>query len=152
MNAYSTLLIYLKRLAEEDANVNHVTKGDFNEVDLDKMIIPPVVNINILSGSFSNGNTVSFNVELAALQQRDINKEVRTDDFWEQDNEVDNLNETHAILNRIWLKMYRDFEKNNITSSENPNLEAIIFGTAKTLDGWLMTFEVEMPNNIIDIC
>lgn len=152
MNAYSTLLIYLKRLSEEDENVNRVTKGDFSEVDLDKMIIPPVVNINILSGSFSNGNTVNFNVELAALQQRDINKEVRTDDFWEQDNEVDNLNETHAILNRIWLKMYRDFEKNNITSSENPNLEAIIFETAKTLDGWVMTFEVEMPNDIISIC
>jgi hypothetical protein len=152
MNHLSQLYQYIKTIAEEDSNVNHVIKGTVGEVDLDKMIIPPVVNININSGSFTNGNTVNFNVELVCLAQRDINKEVRTDDFWEQDNEIDNLNETHAILNRMWLKMYRDFEKNNITASENPTLTAIIFGTAKLLDGWLLTFEVEMPNDMISLC
>jgi len=104
------LISMLNRLATE------------SEIDLDKMIIQPLVNINITSGSFTNGNTLIFNVELVCLAQRDINKEVRIDDFWEQDNEIDNLNETHAILNRMWLKMYRDFEKNNITASENPRL------------------------------
>lgn len=152
MNHLSQLYQYIKTLAEEDSNVNHVIKGLQSEIDLDKMIIPPVVNINITSGSFTNGNTLIFNVEVVCLAQRDINKEVRTDDFWEQDNEVDNLNETHAILNRMWLKMYRDFEKNNITASENPNLQAIIFGTAKLLDGWVLNFDVEMTNNIISLC
>lgn len=152
MNHLSQLYQYIKTIAEEDSNVNHVIKGLQSEIDLDKMIIPPVVNININSGSFTNGNTLIFKVELVCLAQRDINKEVRTDDFWEQDNEIDNLNETHAILNRMWLKMYKDFNNNNITASENPSLQAIIFGTAKLLDGWVLTFDVEMPNNIISLC
>lgn len=152
MNHLSELYNYIKEIAEQDDNINVVLRGLQSEVDLDKMIIPPLVNINIVSGSFSNGSTVSFNVELVCLAQRDINKEVLIDRFWKQDNEIDNLNETHAILNRMWLKMYKDFEKNNITASENPNLNAIVFGTAKLLDGWVMNFDVDMPNNKINLC
>jgi hypothetical protein len=152
MNHYTQLLYYIKQLAEADPFINHVRKGNLDEADVDKMIIPTLINIDINSGSFTNGNTVNFTVELACLAQRDINKEIRTDDFWLQDNEADNLNETHAVLNRLWLMMYRDFERNNITASENPSLTAIIFGTAKILDGWLLTFDVEMPNDVINLC
>jgi len=152
MNHYTQLLYYIKQLAEADPFINHVTKGNLDEADVDKMVIPTLINIDINSGSFTNGNTVNFTVELACLAQRDINKEIRTDDFWLQDNEADNLNETHAVLNRLWLMMYRDFERNNITASENPSLTAIVFGTAKILDGWLLTFDVEMPNDVINLC
>jgi len=152
MNQYSTLLYYIKELAQSDVFINHVTQGELSEATLDKMIIPTLLNISINSGSFTNGSTVVFSVELACLAQRDINKEVRTDDFWLQDNEVDNMNETHASLNRLWNKMYVDFEKNNITSSENPSLTAITFGTNKLLDGWLLTFDVELPNTELNLC
>jgi cytochrome c peroxidase len=116
------------------------------------MIVPTLVNVTVTGGSFTNGSTVNLDVEIACLAQRDINKEVRTDDFWLQDNEVDNMNETLAILNRLWLTMYKDFEKNNITASENPALSPIIYGTAKILDGWVLTFTVEMPNTTINLC
>jgi hypothetical protein len=152
MNHYTQLLYYIKQLAEADAFVNHVTQGSLAEADVDKMIVPTLVNIAITGGSFTNGSVIVLNVELACLAQRDINKEVRTDDFWLQDNEVDNMNETLAVLNRLWLTMYKDFEKQNITSSENPSLQPIVFGTAKLLDGWLLTFDVEMPNTTINLC
>lgn len=152
MNQYSELLYYIKGLAEADPFINHVTQGTLEQSTVDKMIIPTLVNIFISGGGFTNGNTITFDVELACLSQRDINKEVRTDDFWKQDNEVDNLNETHSVLNRLWNKMYVDFEKENITSSENPTLTPIIFGDAKLLDGWLLTFSVEMPNTTINLC
>ena len=153
MNHFTQLLYYIKQLAEADPFINHVTKGELSEVDVDKMIIPALINIEINSGGFTNTNTVVFNVELACLAERDINKsEVRTDDFWLQDNEADNMNETHAVLNRLWSLMYRDFAENNIRASENPSLESIRFGTAKLLDGWLLTFDVEMPNNKINLC
>jgi len=90
--------------------------------------------------------------EQGANEFRDINKEIRTDKFWEQDNEVDNHNLTLAVLNRMWLKMYTDFEKNNITSSENPTLEIQSFVRTNLLDGWILTFEVEMPNTTISLC
>jgi flagellar basal body P-ring protein FlgI len=152
MNHYTQLLYYIKQLAESDNLVNHVTQGNISKVDVDKMIVPTLVNVTVTGGSFTNGSTVNLDVEIACLAQRDINKEVRTDDFWLQDNEVDNMNETLAILNRLWLTMYKDFEKNNITASENPTLSPIIYGTAKILDGWVLTFTVEMPNTTINLC
>lgn len=152
MNQYSELLYYIKSLADADELVNTITKGDFEKLDLDKKNIFPLVHINITDGGFTNGSVVRFGVQIGAFDIRDINKEIQTDKFFEQDNEVDNHNLTFAILNRMWLQMYVDFEKNNITASENPSLEIQTFTRGNLLDGWILTFEVEVPNTTINLC
>lgn len=152
MNQYTQLLYYLKSLADADEFVNTVTQGDPDKIDWDKGNIFPLVHIVIDSGSFTNGQTIVFNVSLAALQQRDVNNEVISDKFWKQDNEVDNHNEMLAVLNRMWLTMYRDFSENNITASENPELNKITYAHQNTLDGWELNFEVELPNTTINLC
>jgi hypothetical protein len=152
MNQYTELLYYIKQLAENDSFVNTVTKGDFEVLDLDKANIFPLVHVNIFNAGFTNGQTVTFGVQIGCFDIRDINKEVNTDKFWRQDNEVDNHNETLAVLNRMWLKMYTDFEENNITASENPTLEIQSFERSNLLDGWILDFEVEMPNQVINLC
>ena len=152
MNQYTELLYYIKSLADADALVNTVTKGDFELLDLDKANIFPLVHINITDAGFTNGSTVKFSLQVGCFDIRDINKEIRDNKFWEQDNEVDNHNETLAVLNRMWLKMFTDFELNNITASENPTLEIQTFVRGNTLDGWILSFEVEMPNTTISLC
>lgn len=150
MNQLTQLYLYLKQLAEADDLVNSVMKTV--DIDLKKEVMFPMVNINIVSGSFTNGSTVQFNIELACFNQRDINKEINTDDFWGQDNEVDNHNLCVAVLNRMWLNMYTDFEENNITSSENPTFELGSFEGAKLVDGARLTFTVEVPNTELSLC
>lgn len=150
MNQLTQLYLYLKQLAEADDLVNSVIKTV--DIDLKKEVMFPLVNINIISGSFTNGSTVQFNIELACFNQRDINKEINTDDFWGQDNEVDNHNLCVAVLNRMWLNMYTDFEQNNITSSENPTFELGSFEGAKLVDGARLTFTVEVPNTELSLC
>lgn len=150
MNQLTQLYLYLKQLAEADDLVNSVMKTV--DIDLKKEVMFPLVNINIVSGSFTNGSTVNFNIELACFNQRDINKEINTDDFWGQDNEVDNHNLCVAVLNRMWLNMYTDFEENNITSSENPTFELGSFEGAKLVDGARLTFTVEVPNTELSLC
>lgn len=150
MNQLTQLYLYLKQLAEADDLVNSVMKTV--DIDLKKEVMFPLVNINIISGSFTNGSTVQFNIELACFNQRDINKEINTDDFWGQDNEVDNHNLCVAVLNRMWLNMYTDFEQNNITSSENPTFELGSFEGAKLVDGARLTFTVEVPNTELSLC
>ncbi len=152
MNQYTELLYYVKELADADTLVNTVTQGDFEMLDLDKANIFPLVHVNITDSGFTNGQTVKFGMQIGCFDIRDVNKEIRTDKFWNQDNEVDNHNLTLAVLNRMWLKMYTDFEKNNITSSENPTLEKHSFIRTNLLDGWILTFEVEMPNTTISLC
>jgi hypothetical protein len=152
MNQYTELLQYLKSIAQSDDFVNTITRGEFEKVDLDKSNIFPLVHINITSAGFTNGQTINFNVQVGCFDLRDVNKEIREDKFWEQDNEVDNLNETLAVLNRMWLRMYRDFEDNNITASENPSLEVVTFDNKNLLDGWILTFDVEVPNTTLNLC
>lgn len=148
MNQLTELYRYLKQLAEADNQVNKVMKS----ADLNKEILFPLVNIDIQSGGFTNGSVILFNIELSCFDIRDINKEIITDDFWGNDNEVDNHNLAIAVLNRMWLKLYKDFADNNITSSENPTFELGSFEGAKLLDGARLTFTIEVPNTIINLC
>jgi hypothetical protein len=83
---------------------------------------------------------------------RDINKEITTDKFYENDNEIDNLNETLAVVNRLWLLMLKDFEENDITASENPTLEQMNESKKNLLDGWVMTFTIDVPNVLVSLC
>lgn len=152
MNQYTQILYYLKELAERDGFVNTVKQGEISELDIEKTNIYPLVNIAVTGGGFTNGSTILFNIDLRCLTIRDINKEVVNDKFWKNDNEVDNLNETLAVLNRMWTTMYRDFDENNITASENPTLEPLIYDEKNILDGWVLTFTIEVPNTTLNLC
>lgn len=152
MNQYTELLYYLKELAEGNDLVNTVTKGDVDKIDLEKANIYPLVHITIESARFTNGSTIIFPVALECLTERDLNQEIVSDKFWRQDNEVDNHNETLAILNDIWLRILRDMEENDITTTDNAELVKIEFEKGNILDGWGLTFEVEVPNTTINLC
>jgi len=152
MNTYSELLRYLKFLGEEDVFVNTITQGDFNDVDVDKKNIFPLMHISIGNATFPAHAVIRYSVQIGVFDIRDINKEITTDKFWKQDNEVDNLNETLATINRLWLKMSKDFEENNITASESPTCEIQTFTRMNTLDGWIITFDVDTPNTTLSLC
>lgn len=152
LNQYTELLFFIKSLGEADPFVNTITQGEIERIDLAKGNIFPLLHIIITGASFTNGQTVVFNVELAALQQRDINNEESTDKFFQQDNEVDNLNEMLAVLNRIWTNMLREFADNNIIASEDPTLEIVTQYKANLLDGWILSFDVTVPNTTLSLC
>ncbi len=152
MNHYTELLYYIKQIVDADDFVNTITQGDLDRYDLDKSNIFPLLHIDITSGGFTNGQTVIFNIEIACCADHDENKEINVDKFWGNDNEVDNLNECLAVLNRLWGYMHKDFGENNITSSENPSFDKLTGYGKNYLDGWLLTFDVEMPNTTINLC
>lgn len=152
MNHYTELLTYIKTLGENDSLVNTVTNSEPDKIDWDKMNIFPLLNITVTGGSFSNGSTVNFTVELACLNIRETNKEINTDKFWGNDNEVDNMNNTLAVLNRIWSIAYKDFNDNNIRATENPTFIPLFEERTNLLDGWLLTFDVAIPNTTLNLC
>ena len=152
MNSYTQLLYYIKQLGEADIFVNTVTKSVSEDLDIYKGNIFPILNIEVTGGSYPSNGVIRYTVELTCIDLRDINKEIETDKFWSQDNEVDNLNETQAVLSRVWLNMIRDFADNNITASESPTLIPLIYEGKNLYDGWQLTFDVDVPNTIINIC
>ena len=153
LNHYTELLQFIRDTVKSDPLVNTITQGDFDRLDLDKMNIFPLVHISIGDAVFSNGSTVGFDVQVGAHTVRDANKnEVVTDKFWLQDNQVDNLNETLAILNRMWSKINLGFTNEDISTTENPTLSQTLDEGTNTLDGWILTFQVQMPNTVISLC
>lgn len=152
MNGYSELLRYIKSLAERDIFINTITQGDFADIDLEKKNIFPLLHVSVGNATFPSDSVIRFDCQIGAFDIRDINKEINTDKFFDNDNEVDNLNETLSVINRIWLLMLKDFEDNNITASENPTLQQFTESRKNILDGWIMTFQVEVPNTTISLC
>ena len=152
MNQYSELLYYLKGLAEADDFIHTITQGLTSDFDLDKGNIFPILNIDVLNAGFTTGQMISFDVEVACMDIRDNNKEPITDKFWKQDNEVDNLNEMLASLNRIFFKMLQDIDGKNIRVDETASLTQVTEWNKNLVDGWLMTFTIELPNTTISLC
>jgi hypothetical protein len=150
MNQVTTLYTYIKSLGEADSYVSTITKNATNDILQNKATIFPLLNIAITGASYSSQQIKTFSLEISCFNKRDQNKETVNDIFWENDNEVDNMNETEACLNRVWLIMERNFDKNNITANENPSLSPVLEGTTSLIDGWVMTLDVNVPN--IDIC
>ena len=152
MNSYSELLRYIKKLAKEDEYITTVLSRVTDDFDWEKANVFPIMNMSILSGSFTSTATVLFNVELTCVDKRIINKVDANDKFWSNDNEVDNHNATLNSLTTLWVKMNRDFAKNNITASDSPTINQIEFEGMNLADGWTMTFDVEMPIEEVNLC
>ena len=150
MNHYSELIYKIEELGQP--LVSTITSGNFEDIDISKANIYPLLHIFVSGGGFTNGSTVLLSVQLGCFQQRINNSELNTDKLLRNDNRVDNMNETLSTLNTIWTKLYTDFEQNNITASENPTLEPVENGYENGLDGWILTFDLEMPNQRLNLC
>ncbi len=151
MNHYTELLRYVRGLADEDSFVNTTTQGIDEDMDLDKGNIYPLFNVELFDPTFPP-NTITFQLEITCLQQRDTNKELVTDKFWLQDNKVDNFNETLAVINRVLGKMRKDFGDTEISIDETPTAGKLEEWGVNTLDGWTLTTTVTMPNTNIALC
>ena len=150
MIAYSTLIRYIKELADSEEYIKTSTMGE--DIDLNKGNIFPLFNVDITNATFTSNSTIQFSVDLTCLAIRDLNNEDNKDKFYLNDNEIDNYNGTLSALNVIWVRMHRDFCDKNITASDSPTLEQVTFSDKNLLDGWQMSLNVEMPIAEVDLC
>ncbi len=68
MNHYTQVLTYLKGLADSDDFVNTVTQADMSDVDLNKMNVFNLLNIDVNAGTFSKlHQTITFVIELLCV-------------------------------------------------------------------------------------
>jgi hypothetical protein len=166
MNHYTRLLNKIVEVAEVDPNINTITDGAFTEMDWNKVTEFPLLHIQINGGNFSSEQTVTFNVQIGCFNKRNHTNIGQTGVKWYDkildifrgkrveysDNRNDNMNECLNTLNRIWLVLKRNWDDSNITASENPNFEPDMEMPINTLDGYVLTFEVEIPNLTISLC
>tara|TARA_R110000803_G_scaffold48651_2_gene101133 strand:+ start:103 stop:558 length:456 start_codon:yes stop_codon:yes gene_type:complete len=148
MNAYTQLLRHIKEIADGDSYITTVLHRLPEDFDWEKGNIFPILNVSALAGTFTSTSTIQFDVTLTCVDKRDINKEDVNDKFWSNDNEVDNHNSTLSAISNLWTKINRDYSRENITASDSPSITQIEFEGVNLMDGWEITFQVEMPMDV----
>jgi hypothetical protein len=150
MRAFYQAIAYIKSTLENAPLLNTITHGT-DIIDNVKKNIFPLAHINILSSSINNG-VVNFTFEIAVVDIRNISKINVTDKFLGNDNELDNLNTCHAILNYMITQMRLQRSDEDIELQNDPTLQPILLAFTNALDGWKCDIEISVPNNDFTVC
>jgi hypothetical protein len=149
--AYYDVMDTLKDLLLADVNVNTVTRGDITQVNLNKQDIFPLSHI-MLNNVSENGQTMTFNFSILAMDLVDNNKEETTDIFRGNNNEMDVLNTQLAVLNKFIQELRKGTtHRDGYQLEGTSNLQAFKDRFENELAGWSATFSLVVMNNI-DIC
>lgn len=146
MNSFYKVTQYLRDFLSQDQDVNTITKGDVNKIDISKKNIFPLAHINPTSAPV--GNQLTFVFEVSVLDIRNYSKEPSADKFLEQDNQYDILNTCHAVLNRLITRLRLLNDDDDITLLNEPTLLPIDEAYTNGLDGWFVELQISMPNRI----
>ena len=149
--AYYDVMETLKDLLLTDVNVNTVTRGDITQVNLNKQDIFPLCHI-MLNNVTENGQTMTFNFSILAMDLVDINKEETEDIFRGNNNEMDVLNTQLAVLNKFIQNLRKGTtHREGYQVEGTASLDAFKDRFENELAGWSVTFSLVVMNNI-DIC
>jgi hypothetical protein len=151
MREFYKVVDYLKTTLGNDINVHTVTHGLRSTVDIDKKNIFPLAHLQVTSSSVDSSN-VTFTFEVAVVDLRNISKKPVNNKFLGNDNELDNLNTCHAVLNRLVSLLRNTNNEFGIDLVGTPSLQPIIFEDSNLLDGWRTDLELIIPNNEIIVC
>ena len=150
MRAFYQAIDYIRTTLESAPLLNTITHGT-DIIDNVKKNIFPLAPINVLSSVVSNG-VVTFVFEVAVVDIRNISKVRGNDKFLGNDNELDNLNTCHAILNYMITKMNLRRNDNDIELQNEPSLQPIFMAFTNALDGWKCDIELSIPNDDFSVC
>ncbi len=151
MREFYKVVDYLKTTLSNDVNVHTITHGLRSMMDIDKKNIFPLVHLQVTSSTVSN-SMATFIFEVAVVDLRNISKQQVTNKFLGNDNELDNLNTCHAVLNRLVSILQNQNNNDAIQLVNTPTLQPIIFEDSNLLDGWRTDLELIIPNNEIVVC
>lgn len=151
MREFYKVVDYLKTTLSSDINVHTITHGLRSMTDIDKKNIFPLVHLQVTSSTVSN-SMATFIFEVAVVDLRNISKQPVSDKFLGNDNELDNLNTCHAVLNRLVSILQNQNNDYAIQLVNVPTLQPIIFEESNLLDGWRCDLELIIPNNEIVVC
>jgi len=150
MRAFYQAIDYIRTTLESAPLLNTITHGT-DIIDNVKKNIFPLAHINVISSVVSNG-VVTFVFEVAVVDIRNISKVRGNDKFLGNDNELDNLNTCHAILNYMITKMNLRRNDNDIELQNEPSLQPIFMAFTNALDGWKCDIELSIPNDDFSVC
>jgi len=149
MKGYFYILDTLRTEIETIPLVNTVTQGSLDDIDNYKQSIFPLVHL-IVNNISPNGNALTFNVSIIAMDIVDISKEETTDKFLGNDNELDVLNTQLTVL----MRLYESLRRGDLFGNYAQLGSAVSIFTERFenyLAGMTMTVDIVIPNQM-SIC
>ena len=144
MNSFYKVIDYLKDQLALDIDVNTVIHGEAPE---NKKDIFPMAHLMVTNGSFGQGVSI-FTFTVQVLDIRNVSKKIVTDKFLKNDNELDIINTTGAILNRLTMKLKLQSNELDIELLNQPRILPVIYDFKDILDGHTVEYELSIPNTI----
>lgn len=151
MRGYYELLKVLKTSLENNIDVNTVLTTDTNIVfDVNKHNVYPIAEIDITSGNIVQGG-LRLQVTIIAMDRVDVSKKTPTDKFLSNQNEIDVYNTMLYVLRRTYRDLVEGKYEYNFELLNEPNITKIV-GKENLSIGWTMDFEIEVPDEDMNIC
>jgi len=145
MNEVSKIYDFLIGLFQSNDLVNTISMVNTMDIDSNKENIYPLVNLD-LRETETQDQAIVFSFRITILQQRDI-KPIKIDSkLLSNTNYVDNLNETHSILNKVvnyLVRQNNDYDIEIVQQGTNKILKE--FGLSN-LDGVQLDIDLAIPN------
>ena len=138
---------FLEESLLEDVNVNTVTYGVLEDIDLRKQEIYPLSHVNIPTATALE-NALQFNITIISMDLVDESKEETTDKYRGNNNEQDVLNTQLMVLNKLVSKIRRNRIIDNLELINDPVLEAFTDRFGNKVTGWVLTMDLQIPNDI----
>ncbi len=151
MRGYYELQRVLKESLESNIDVNTVLTTDTNiAFDINKHNLYPIAEIDITNGTVTQAG-VNLQVSIIAMDRVDVSKKTPTDKFVSNQNEIDVYNTMLYVLRRTYRDLKEGKFEYNFDVVNDPTIDKIT-GKENLSLGWVMAFEVEVPDGIMDIC
>lgn len=147
-NFYKCVKLIKDRLSVNPL-VHTVIFSRTNEKDLYKKNLFPIAHINPVTSPWTN-NVNQFTFEIGVMEQRDLPNEQKGTKFETDDNIIDNLNLTYAILNDLISYLNLQDNDDRIEMVEASTIQPLIFTDFNILDGWVVSITLQIPND--EIC
>lgn len=145
MNEISILINFLVNHFANNELVNTVTLNEPYELDTNKTNIYMLVNINLKETEVTPDTVIGY-FDIEALQQRDISNKVEDSKLMENSNFIDNLNETHSVLQRFINVLENQNNSFNIELESKTRLSAVKNRPSNGLDGFKFQCSISIPN------
>ena len=126
---------------------NTVTKGTIDRVMNAKQDMYPLSHL-MINNCTPNGNTLTYNVSILAMDIVDISKEETTDIFIGNDNEDDVLNDMQKLLIRIVARLQRGDLFTDLYQLTSASLEPFMDRFEDAVAVWTLTMDIEVPNGM----
>lgn len=146
MNYYDVIET-LSNAYKGETNVNTVTTGTIDEVNLNRMDLMSLYHI-VCNNVIFTSNTIVYNISIIGMDVVDTSKQETTNKLHGNDNELDVLNQILLVHNRIYKRIVSgDLFDINI-SIENNGVEPFTERFENFLSGWTFTFDLIVENDM----